>query len=47
MVRHRLIATVAKGTEDICAGELAALGYAGVRQRAGAVEFRGTLLPRV
>ena len=42
-LRHKLIATVTRGTEDLCAAELKALGYQGIRQRAGAIEFRGSL----
>ena len=42
--RLRLIATVALGTEDLCANELRALGLPGVRQLKGAVEFRGQLI---
>lgn len=34
-----LLATAALGTEDLVAGELRALGFAGVRRRTGGVEF--------
>jgi len=38
------VATAAKGTEDLCAGELRALGMRGVRPLRGAVEFDGDLV---
>jgi len=41
--RHRLVATAARGTEDLLAAELRALGMAQVRVVRGAVTFEGTL----
>jgi 23S rRNA (guanine2445-N2)-methyltransferase / 23S rRNA (guanine2069-N7)-methyltransferase len=40
----QLIATAAKGTEDLCAAELRALKFHGVHEQRGAVAFRATLL---
>jgi putative N6-adenine-specific DNA methylase len=40
----QLIATAAKGTEDLCAAELRALRLHGIHQNSGAVAFRATLL---
>jgi 23S rRNA (guanine2445-N2)-methyltransferase / 23S rRNA (guanine2069-N7)-methyltransferase len=42
--RFKLVATASRGTEDILADELRALGLTGIRQRRGAVELRGSLL---
>ncbi len=42
--RFKLVATASRGTEDILADELRALGLTGLRQRRGAVEFRGSLV---
>jgi len=42
--RQPLIATVALGTEDLCAAELRALDLPSIRILKGAVEFKGTLL---
>jgi len=42
--RLRLVATAAKGTEDLCAAELRGLGMHSVRPLRGAVEFDGDLV---
>ena len=44
MARHKLIATAALGTEDLCAAELKALGFQGIHPRKGAIEFQGSLI---